>query len=70
VTTLDGFLLMPLLAGRISKMNQLAVFISLLFWGWLWGAMGMFLAVPIMVSFKTICDRIEGLQPIGHLLGE
>jgi len=70
VTTIDGFLLKPFLTGRFSKMNKLAVFISLLFWGWLWGAMGMFLAVPIMVAVKTICDRIEGLQPIGHLLGE
>ena len=70
VTSIDGFLLKPLLTGRFSKMNQLAVFISLVFWGWIWGAVGMLLAVPIMVAIKTTCDRIEGLQPIGHLLGE
>ena len=56
--------------GRFSKMNNLAVFASLLFWGWLWGALGMLLAVPIMMTIKSICDHIEGLQPIGHLLGE
>ena len=70
VTSIDGLLLTPLLAGRFSRMNNLAVFISLLFWGWLWGALGMLLAVPIMMAIKSICDHIEGLQPIGHLLGE
>jgi predicted PurR-regulated permease PerM len=70
VTSIDGFLLTPLLTGRFSKMNNLAVFLSLLFWGWLWGAFGMLLAVPIMMVIKSICDHIETLQPIGHLLGE
>jgi predicted PurR-regulated permease PerM len=70
VTSIDGFLLTPLLAGRFSRMNNLAVFISLLFWGWLWGPLGMLLAVPIMMVIKSICDHIESLQPIGHLLGE
>ena len=70
VTSIDGFLLTPLLTGRFSKMNNLAVFTSLLFWGWLWGALGILLAVPIMMVIKSICDHIEGLQPIGHLLGE
>ena len=51
-------------------MNNLAVSASLLFWGWLWGALGMLLAIPIMMASKSICDHIEGLQPIGHLLGE
>jgi len=70
VTSIDGFLLTPLLAGRFSRMNNLAVFISLLFWGWLWGPLGMLLAVPIMMVIKSVCDHIETLQPIGHLLGE
>jgi predicted PurR-regulated permease PerM len=70
VTSIDGFLLTPLLTGRFSRMNNLAVFISLLFWGWLWGALGMLLAVPIMMAIKSICDHVETLQPIGHLLSE
>jgi len=70
VTSIDGLLLTPLLAGRFSRMNNLAVFISLLFWGWLWGPLGALLAVPIMMVMKSICDHIEALQPIGHLLGE
>jgi predicted PurR-regulated permease PerM len=70
VTSIDGLLLTPLLAGRFSRMNNLAVFISLLFWGWLWGPLGMLLAVPIMMVIKSVCDHIEALQPIGHLIGE
>ena len=70
VTSIDGFLLTPLLTGRFSKMNNLAVFTSLLFWGWLWGAPGILLAVPIMMVIKSVCDHIEELQPIGHFLGE
>ena len=51
-------------------MNNLAVFLALLFWGWLWGALGMLLAVPITMVFKSICDHIEALKPIGRLIGE
>jgi predicted PurR-regulated permease PerM len=51
-------------------LNPLAVTISLLFWGWLWGAMGLILAVPIMGACKIICDHIERLRPYGAWLGE
>ena len=70
ITSIDGFLLKTLLTGRFSKMNNVAVFLSLIFWGWLWGPMGMLLSVPIMMVIKSICDHLEVLQPIGHLLGE
>jgi predicted PurR-regulated permease PerM len=70
VTSLDGFLLTPLLTSRFSKMNNVAVFLSLLFWGWLWGPVGMLLAVPIMMVIKSICDHVDSLKPIGFLLGE
>ena len=46
------------------------MFISILFWSWLWGVPGMLLAIPMMVVAKAVCDRIEGLQPIGNMLGE
>jgi predicted PurR-regulated permease PerM len=70
VTSADWIFLTPMLTGRISKMNNIAVFVSLIFWYWLWGALGMFLAVPIMMVLKSICDHIEELQPIGNLLSE
>jgi predicted PurR-regulated permease PerM len=70
ITTLEGFLLTPLLIGRASSMNQVAVFAGLLFWSWVWGVWGILLAVPMMMVIKVICDHVEPLQPVGHLLGD
>ena len=70
ITTLEGSLLTPLLMGRAAAMNQVAVFVGLLFWSWAWGVWGMLLAVPMMMVIKVICDNVEPLQPVGHLLGE
>jgi predicted PurR-regulated permease PerM len=70
ITTLEGSLLTPMLVGRAASMNQVAVFAGLLFWSWVWGIWGMLLAVPMMMALKVICDRVESLQPVGHLLGE
>jgi predicted PurR-regulated permease PerM len=62
--------LYPKILGKRLQLNPLAVTISLLFWGWLWGAMGLILAVPIMGACKIICDHIERLRPYGAWLGE
>ena len=70
ITTLEGSLLTPLLMGRAASMNQVAVFVGLLFWSWIWGVWGMLLAVPMMMVIKVICDHVEPLQPVGHLLGD
>ena len=70
ITTLEGFVLTPMLVSRASSMNQVAVFGGLLFWSWVWGIWGMLLAVPMMMVIKVVCDHVEPLQPVGHLLGE
>jgi predicted PurR-regulated permease PerM len=70
ITSLEGFLLTPALMGRAARINGVAMFLSLLFWSWLWGVIGMIVAVPIMMVLKTVCDRIESLEPLGELLGE
>jgi predicted PurR-regulated permease PerM len=70
ITTVEGFLLTPLLVGRAASMNQVAVFTGLLFWSWVWGVWGILLAVPMMMVIKVICDHVESLQPVGHLLGD
>ncbi|MGB8768441.1 MAG: AI-2E family transporter [Candidatus Korobacteraceae bacterium] len=62
--------LYPKILGKRLQLNPLAVTLSLLFWGWLWGAMGLILAVPIMGACKIICDHIERLRPYGAWLGE
>ncbi len=70
ITSLEGYLLTPWLIGRTSRMNPVAVFIAVLFWGWLWGVWGLLLGVPIIMIIKAVCDRVEGLEPIGELLGD
>jgi predicted PurR-regulated permease PerM len=70
ITTLEGSLLTPMLLGQASSMNKVAVFAGLLFWSWIWGVWGMLLAVPMMMVIKVICDHVEPLQPVGHLLGD
>jgi len=61
-------LLMPAIVGRRVQLNALAVTVSLLFWGWLWGAIGLILAIPITASVKAICDHAEGWEPVGRWL--
>ncbi len=61
--------LMPALVGRRVHLNALAVTVALLFWGWLWGATGLILAIPITATVKAICDNVEDLQPVGRWLG-
>ena len=62
-------LLVPALVGRRVRLNALAVTIALMFWGWLWGAVGLVLAIPITATVKVVCDHAEGWQPLGRFLG-
>jgi predicted PurR-regulated permease PerM len=70
ISTIVGMVITTWMTGRIAKMNETAVFIALLFGGWLWGIWGMLLCVPIIVVVKVISERVEGMQPIAELLGE
>jgi predicted PurR-regulated permease PerM len=70
ITSLEGWLLTPMLMGRVASMNRVAVFVGLLFWSWAWGVWGMLLAVPMMMSIKVVCDHVEDLKPVGRFLGE
>ncbi len=62
--------LYPKIIGKRLQLNPLAVTLALLFWGRLWGAMGLILAVPITAALKIIFDHIDGLRPWGAWLGE
>jgi predicted PurR-regulated permease PerM len=70
ITSIEGWLLMPLLARRVVRTNEIAVFVALIFWSFVWGVWGTLLAVPILVSVKAVCDKVDELKPIGELLGE
>lgn len=70
IAGLVGMLLIPWVTSRTARMNPGAVFISLLFWNWIWGFWGLLLGIPITVVLKTVCDHIESLNSVGQLLGE
>jgi predicted PurR-regulated permease PerM len=70
ITSLEGFLLTPWLTSRTARMNAVAIFVGLLFWGWVWNVWGMLLAVPMLVVIKAVCDHVEDFKPISELLGE
>jgi len=62
--------LYPKMVGRRARLNPLAVTLSLLFWAWIWGAMGLVLAIPIVGATKIIFDHVDSLRPLGAWLGE
>ena len=70
ISTFVGIFITTWLTGRIAHMNTPAVFVSLLFWTWLWGVWGMLLSIPIIVITKVISERVEELHPIAELLGD
>jgi len=70
IATFVGTFVATWMTGKIAKMNAAAVFISLLFWGWLWGVWGMLLSIPIIVIVKVVSEHVEQLHPVAELLGE
>jgi predicted PurR-regulated permease PerM len=82
--TLSGFLLIagvltsihvlalnfiaPQLVGRRVRLNAVAITVALLFWGWVWGGMGLLLAIPITAALRVICDHTDSWRPVGRWL--
>ena len=69
VHLLSGNLLTPWLTSRTNRLNPVVVFVGVLAFGWLWGAWGLLLGVPVLTSVKAVCDRIDELKPVGELMG-
>ncbi len=57
------------LQGRAARMNAVAVFIGVLFFGWLWGGWGLLLGMPILAVLKSVADRVEAMRPVSEFLG-
>ncbi|MCL7945718.1 AI-2E family transporter [Marinobacter sp. ATCH36] len=70
ITSIQGNLLLPMLTSRVSSLNEIAIFIGLLFWGWLWGPVGLIIATPVLMIIKTLCDHVGNLRAVGELLGK
>ena len=65
----EGEGITPILLARRFTLNPVVVIISLIFWYWMWGIAGAILAVPMLATFKLVCDRVECLMAFGHFLG-
>lgn len=70
IATAIGTVMTTWMTGRIANMNSAAVFISLMFWSWLWGVWGLLLSVPIIVIVKVVSQHVEQLHPLAELLGD
>jgi predicted PurR-regulated permease PerM len=70
ITSVEGWLVTPWLTSRAARTNEVAVFVALIFWSFVWGIWGTLLAVPMLVAVKAYCDRIDDLKPVGELIGE
>lgn len=69
VQTIFGNIIEPKFQGRRMDLSVVFILISLIFWGWVWGIIGMFLAVPISAVIKILCSNIEPLKPVAILMG-
>jgi predicted PurR-regulated permease PerM len=69
IHVLEGETITPMLLARRFTLNPVMVISSLMFWDWLWGIPGALLSIPLLAVTKIICDHIETLTPLGHLLG-
>jgi predicted PurR-regulated permease PerM len=65
---LEANLITPVLLGRRFTLNPVAIFVSLIFWTWLWGVPGALLSLPILVSIKVISDHVPALSPLSEVL--
>lgn len=65
---MEGNLITPWIMGRSLTLNPVIILISLTFWGWMWGIVGVILAVPILAAFKIFCSHVEPMEPIADFL--
>ena len=65
---IEGQIVTPLVVGKRLELNEVAIFIAVAFWGWLWGLVGALVAVPFLVLFKVLADHVDSLRPIGEFL--
>ena len=66
---LEGETITPMLLARRFTLNPVMVMSSLMFWDWMWGIVGAFLSVPLLAVLKIVCDHVDRLAPMGHMLG-
>lgn len=68
INLVEGNLVTPYLMGKHLPLNPVAIFVGLLYWGWVWGPVGALVAVPLTVMLQVVCSQIEPLRPVAVLL--
>jgi predicted PurR-regulated permease PerM len=68
MVTIEGQFITPILTGRTLTLNPVMIFLSMLFWGWMWGMVGALIAVPILMTFKILCEHIVTMKPLAEFL--
>lgn len=68
LSVLASNVILPLALGQRLLLSPVAIFVAIMVWGWMWGVIGALLAVPLLASFKIVCERVESLQPIAEFL--
>jgi len=56
--------------GKAASVNSVSIFVAVMFWGWMWGALGLVLAVPVLMIVKTVADHVESLSGLSELLSD
>jgi predicted PurR-regulated permease PerM len=69
-TALVGQFVDPFIHGMRFSLNPIIVFLWIFFWGWLWGAPGVLLAVPLLTLFQVVCKHVDSLKPIANIIGD
>lgn len=69
LTAAEGYFVTPMVLGQRLRLNPVAILLGLLFWGWMWGIPGAFLAVPLLVALKIFSESLPSLERFGEFLG-
>ena len=70
IVFIEGNIISPIVIGRFVTLNPFILFISLIFWGWIWGIAGAFIAIPLMVTIKVIFETLYEVSFMGELLSD
>lgn len=68
LASLEGNFITPFVMGRSLTLNPVLVLLSITFWGWMWGILGIILAVPILAAFKIFCSHVEPMEPLAEFI--
>lgn len=70
INLVQGNLVSPMLLGSRLTLNPVAIIVGLAFWWWIWGVPGAFIAVPLLATFKIVCEHVPALAPVAEFLGQ